>query len=538
MQHLRKAHSTSRSLLSLIKTSCDLTAARTLQAEQILVSRQLISSCCLASQQTPFACLHYCWLPQDLQSHPRADLRAPPSGFVCSRGFASQSASRLKQSAARAKRIARQQHGGRGGPVTDAVDPTSNEAVDTIPQDQSSVQASQSQASDLQVEDVVGHPALVITRNVEWGTVIFGFEQANKYTIYDQEGNVVALLAEELGSFGKEVGRQLLRTRRPFTATVFSPDGGQVIFKVRRPFYFINSSIFVEDGEGNTIGEVQQRWHLWQRNYDLYIDRKQYATINSGLWAWEFLLKDKDGGPMALIDRNFQGFGKELFTDAGKYVIHFGDKPMEAASQATKTIQAAHPDKPAPAVTAVAKYRNPDMQVIATSTADQLVVQRPLMLSERMVALAAAVSVDYDYFSQHSQGSGWFAPMMFPPVPYPSGGGAEGGAEGAEGGDQGQGEAVPGDAGAAAAGTGASSSADAGSAGGDSEFGSPQPGSEFSPEQPMEGDLGGDEFDLGQTGGAGGEGELGSDMDLGGGGDDGDGGGLFTQIWDVFSNDD
>ena len=76
---------------------------------------------------------------------------------------------------------------------------------------------------------------------------------------------------------------------------------------------------------------------------------------------------------MALIDRNFQGFGKELFTDAGKYVIHFGDKPMEAAEQATKTIQAAHPDKPAPPVTAVAKYRNPDMQIIATSTADQLV---------------------------------------------------------------------------------------------------------------------------------------------------------------------
>ena len=75
------------------------------------------------------------------------------------------------------------------------------------------------------------------------------------------------------------------------------------------------------------------------------------------------------------------------------------------------------------------------------------IVQRPLMLSERMVALAAAVSVDYDYFSQHSHGSGWFAPMMFPPVPYPSGGGAEGGAEGAEGGDQGTGEAVPGDAG-------------------------------------------------------------------------------------------
>ena len=41
----------------------------------------------------------------------------------------------------------------------------------------------------------------------------------------DQDGNVVALLAEDLGGLGKAVGRQLLRTRRAFTATVFSPDG-------------------------------------------------------------------------------------------------------------------------------------------------------------------------------------------------------------------------------------------------------------------------------------------------------------------------
>ena len=38
-------------------------------------------------------------------------------------------------------------------------------------------------------------------------------------------------------------------------------------------------------------------------------------------------------GVLALIDRNFQGFGKELFTDAGKYVIHFGDRPAAAAEQ-------------------------------------------------------------------------------------------------------------------------------------------------------------------------------------------------------------
>ena len=75
---------------------------------------------------------------------------------------------------------------------------------------------------------VVNHPALIVTRPVEWGTVLLGFEQANKYVVYDQEGAVVALIAEEEGSIGRAIGRQLLKTRRPFTATVFSPDGACV----------------------------------------------------------------------------------------------------------------------------------------------------------------------------------------------------------------------------------------------------------------------------------------------------------------------
>ncbi len=57
------------------------------------------------------------------------------------------------------------------------------------------------------------------------GTVILGFEQANRYTVLDQDGNTVALLAEDVGGLGKEVGRQFLRTRRSFTATILSPEG-------------------------------------------------------------------------------------------------------------------------------------------------------------------------------------------------------------------------------------------------------------------------------------------------------------------------
>ena len=37
----------------------------------------------------------------------------------------------------------------------------------------------------------------------------------------------VALLAEEYGGLGKEIGRQFLRTHRAFTATVLTADGAE-----------------------------------------------------------------------------------------------------------------------------------------------------------------------------------------------------------------------------------------------------------------------------------------------------------------------
>lgn len=65
--------------------------------------------------------------------------------------------------------------------------------------------------------------------------------------------------------------------------------------------YFINSTIYVEDADGNTVGEVRQRFHVWQRNYDIYLDRRQIAAINSPLLAWEFAIRDEQGGLSYLI---------------------------------------------------------------------------------------------------------------------------------------------------------------------------------------------------------------------------------------------
>lgn len=176
--------------------------------------------------------------------------------------------------------------------------------------------------------------------------------------------------------------------------------------------------MYIEDADDQRIGEVQQEWRPLKRCYNLFIGREQYARIESPFLAWEFVLRDGQGNPLALIDRNFSGFGKELFTDAGRYAIHFGESPEESARFVQRSIDAAHPGKGVGDMRAPVVPGNPTA-VIPFGSGDQLVLKEPLDLDERLIALAAAISIDYDYFSRHSYGSGMLSPFMPIPVPMP-----------------------------------------------------------------------------------------------------------------------
>ncbi|GAB2228493.1 hypothetical protein Droror1_Dr00022614 [Drosera rotundifolia] len=216
---------------------------------------------------------------------------------------------------------------------------------------------------------------LLVTRDIEWANLMLGFEQENRYAVVDVDypQSPVGFIREK----SSIIARQLLRTRRPFTASVVDAMDNE-LFKVRRPFWWITSSIYAEI-DGKEVGVVHRRWHLWRRIYDLYLGNTQFAVVeNPGFWNWTFNLKDIEDNVLAQIDRDWRGFGFELFTDAGQYVIRFGNSGSKPISAYTAAI--------------------PDLEVV-----------RPLTLSERAVALALAISLDNDYFSRHG---GWGIPFF------------------------------------------------------------------------------------------------------------------------------
>ncbi|XP_060675511.1 altered inheritance rate of mitochondria protein 25 isoform X1 [Ziziphus jujuba] len=225
------------------------------------------------------------------------------------------------------------------------------------------------------VAPLLARSNLLITRDIEWANLVLGFEQENRYAIVDvcYPESPVGFIREQ----SNFIARQLLRLRRPFVA--FITDGmGNELFRVRRPFWWITSSIYAEIN-GKEVGVVHRRWHLWRRIYDLYLGNKQFAVVeNPGFWNWTFTLKDIDGNVLAEIDRDWRGFGFEIFTDAGQYVIRFGSSDSSSKTGAARQIE-------------------------------ELEVARPLTLSERAVCVALAISLDNDYFSRHG---GWGLPII------------------------------------------------------------------------------------------------------------------------------
>ncbi|KAF1991266.1 Scramblase-domain-containing protein [Aulographum hederae CBS 113979] len=207
--------------------------------------------------------------------------------------------------------------------------------------------------------------------------------------------------------------------------------------------------------EMRIIGEAQQQWAPLRRKYNLFLARDspeavsaaqahpstgstelsktdsgptfvQFAHVNEPFLSWDFSLQSEDNQLLGSVNRNFAGWGRELFTDTGVYALR-----MDAAGLATD------PNEP--------------QKLEQSQDGSQTLMRKespPMTLDQRAVMLATAVSIDFDYFSRHSHAGvgGGFMPLWFPGM---GGTAGEAGAAGAGGAAAGEAGAVGGAAGAA-----------------------------------------------------------------------------------------
>lgn len=175
------------------------------------------------------------------------------------------------------------------------------------------------------------------------------------------------------------------------------------------------------------IGEAQQQWAPLRRKYILSLFRQtatsevdlstrqsqppdhahsrskqiqlsqedvegqfsQFAYVDEPFLSWDFSLLSADSHLIGSVNRNFAGFGRELFTDTGVYALR-----MDSAGLAEA----------------------PQQLIPETGEQNKIIPKAPaagMTLDQRAVMLATAVSIDFDYFSRKSSSSG-FMPFWFP----------------------------------------------------------------------------------------------------------------------------
>ena len=93
-----------------------------------------------------------------------------------------------------------------------------------IPEDQDGIITPEHPATS-----ILSNSSLVVTRQLELMNVMMGFEQANKYTIMDPQGNHIGYMAERDLGMGNMMKRQFFSTHRSFTTHVFDRSGKEVL---------------------------------------------------------------------------------------------------------------------------------------------------------------------------------------------------------------------------------------------------------------------------------------------------------------------
>ncbi len=201
-----------------------------------------------------------------------------------------------------------------------------------------------------------GHSQLFIQQKKELAEILIDWETKNQYAIFDAQQTQLGLILERAGGAGDFIRRAFLRSHRPFDVRVTDAQGAHRL-SLTRPFFFLFSTLKIEDEHGRVLGNVRRRFGVIYKRYDLLdATERVFASIKSPRWRlWTFPVAGADGHREATISKKWKGALREIFTDADTFSVDFGHFGW---------------------------------------TTD-----------ERAVLLGAAISIDFDFF-ENNQGSG------------------------------------------------------------------------------------------------------------------------------------
>jgi uncharacterized protein YxjI len=164
-----------------------------------------------------------------------------------------------------------------------------------------------------------GASTVAVSQKKEWLEILTDFEHRNRFTV-DFDGRDGVLLAVEEGSGLK---RFFMGSMRPYTLVILTREKKPVL-RMHAPFRWIHPEIAVMEPSGKTLGSVRKRFTFPHTRYavDDAHGRRIFDIARGFLKVWTFTIR-RDGQDVAVIRKRWSGVGREMFTDAQHFQLHF-----------------------------------------------------------------------------------------------------------------------------------------------------------------------------------------------------------------------
>jgi uncharacterized protein YxjI len=168
-------------------------------------------------------------------------------------------------------------------------------------------------------------PVLVVNQKTKL------IELSNQYSVYDQDGNVIASVNQVGQSSLKQAARLVSSLDQFMTHKLEIVDpSGVVLLRLTRPKKIVKSSVIVSDADDNEIGRIVQRKAIGKIRFALESGGTTIGMIKAENWkAWNFRIEDADDREVARITKTFEGIMRTAFTTADKYVVQIHERTPE-----------------------------------------------------------------------------------------------------------------------------------------------------------------------------------------------------------------
>jgi uncharacterized protein YxjI len=161
---------------------------------------------------------------------------------------------------------------------------------------------------------------------------------ADVFDLYDAATQAkVALAMEKPGGLITALRFLVNKKLLPNTVTVTQGDeNGPLLFQIRKPFTFLRSKVWVEDGAGKRLGYFKSKIFSFGGGFWVHDEMDREVAEVKGDWkGWNFKFLTVEGKELGLVTKKWGGLAKELFTSADTYAVSIHD---DAGADRNRTI--------------------------------------------------------------------------------------------------------------------------------------------------------------------------------------------------------